>query len=234
MEHFISISKALRRAARSVAVLVGLAVGVYFIVRYVPRYFVVTEASYGTYFWPRAGWVLTHVALSLLAITIGPLQLWARIRERYWRFHRLAGRIYLIGVAGGSVAAIGLSLTAGFTPAYRSGLFFLALAWMGTTGMAFAAIRRRKIAQHREWMIRSYVVTFSFVTFRVVRDIFVANGLGTFEEMLVVMSWASWAVPLLITEMVIQGRAIFSTFAAMRKHEQHARAPSSMEEVSNL
>jgi uncharacterized membrane protein len=136
------------------------------------------------------------------------------MREQHWGFHRLAGRAYLVGVAGGSVTAIGLSLTAAFTPAYRSGLFFLALAWMGTTTMAFAAIRRRKIAQHREWMIRSYVVTFGFVTFRVVRDIVVAQGFATFEEMLVVMAWASWAVPLLVAEMALQGRAIFSTSAS--------------------
>jgi uncharacterized membrane protein len=205
-----------RRVARLAAVLIGLAVGVYIVLRYVPRFFVVTEASYGSYFWPRVGWVLPHVALSLLAITIGPLQLWSRIREHHWRFHRLAGRVYLAGVAAGSVSAIGLSLTAGFTPAYRVGLFFLALAWMGTTGMAFAAIRRRRITQHREWMIRSYVVTFAFVTFRVARDIVVANGLGTFAEMQVVMAWASWAVPLLITEMMLQGRAIFSKTAATR------------------
>lgn len=203
----------LRRAAVSAAMLSGLAIGLYFVVRYVPQYFVVAEASYGPYFWPRAGWLLPHVALSLLAIIIGPLQLWRRIRERHWRFHRLAGRVYLLGVAGGATAAIGLSLTAGFTPAYRSGLFFLALAWLGTTAMAFAAIRRRKRAQHREWMIRSYVMTFAFVTFRVARDVVVARGLATFAEMLPVMAWASWAVPLVVTEMVLQGRAIFSTSA---------------------
>lgn len=68
-----NISKAwtLRRTAHSTAVLIGLAVGVCFIVRYVPQYLVVTEASYGPYFWPRVGWVLPPVGVSLLAITIG-------------------------------------------------------------------------------------------------------------------------------------------------------------------
>jgi uncharacterized membrane protein YozB (DUF420 family) len=28
-------------------------------------------------------------------------------------------------------------------------------------------VRRRKIEQHKEWMIRSYVVTLAFLTFRV-------------------------------------------------------------------
>jgi len=201
--------------ARGLAVTAGLGVGAYFVWKYVPQYFVFTEASYGGYFWPRASWVLPHVALALTATVIGPLQLWARVRDRYRRFHRIAGRTYIIAVAGGAAASIGLSTSAGFTPAYRCGLFFLAIAWLATTGMAFAAVRRRNFTQHREWMIRSYVVTFSFVTFRVFRDIAVAHGLATFGEMNAVMAWACWAVPLLITEIWFQSRAIFRTSGAV-------------------
>jgi Predicted membrane protein (DUF2306) len=113
-------------------------------------------------------------------------------------------------VLAGSFVAMNLSVTAGFTPAYRSGLFFLAVAWLATTGMAFVAVRRRNFVQHREWMIRSYVVTFAFVTFRVFRDLVVANGLASFAEMQAVSAWACWAVPLLIAEMWIQSRDVFS------------------------
>ena len=37
--------------------------------------------------------------------------------------------------------------------------------------MAFVAIRNRNIAQHRQWIIRSYVVTMGFVSFRLVEDL---------------------------------------------------------------
>ena len=36
---------------------------------------------------------------------------------------------------------------------------------LAISGMALIAIRRRNFIQHKEWMIRSYVVTFAFVTF---------------------------------------------------------------------
>jgi uncharacterized membrane protein YozB (DUF420 family) len=39
----------------------------------------------------------------------------------------------------------------------------LSTAWVLTTGMALAAIRKRAIERHRELMIRSYTVTFAFV-----------------------------------------------------------------------
>src|SRR5688572_24175729 len=51
-----------------------LGVAAFFIVTRVPRYLILTEQSYGPYFWPRSSWVLPHVLGGLLAILIGPLQ----------------------------------------------------------------------------------------------------------------------------------------------------------------
>ena len=84
--------------------------------------------------------------------------------------------------------------------AYAMGLFFLCVAWVTNTGMALWCIRQRQIEQHREWMIRSYVVTFAFVSIRLVSqwlhdyyhqpDVDVADDIGT------ALAWASWAVRL--------------------------------------
>ena len=46
----------------------------------------------------------------------------------------------------------------------------LCTAWIITTSMAVLAIRGRNVIQHREWMLRSYTVTFAFVIFRLVVD----------------------------------------------------------------
>jgi hypothetical protein len=40
-------------------------------------------------------------------------------------------------------------------------------AWMVCTTAAFLTARNRQIAQHRQWMARSYAVTFTFVSSRV-------------------------------------------------------------------
>jgi hypothetical protein len=64
------------------------------------------------------------------------------------------------------------------------------------------------IEQHREWVIRSYVVTFGFVTFRALVTIFEIVGIGTLQEQLVAASWLCWAGPLFITETVLQGRKV--------------------------
>lgn len=189
------------------ALVLGLIV--YFLGKYALHYFTFTPESYGTYFWPRFSWVVPHVACGLLALIIGPLQFWPKIRRDYLQFHRIAGRIYVVAVLVGSAAAFGLASKIEGSPAYSLGLAGLGTAWLTTTVMAFVAIRRKNIEQHRQWMVRSYVVTFAFVTFRLLDDSLRAMHLLTDDERSKVLAWACWAVPLLVTEFILQSRAVF-------------------------
>ena len=75
--------------------------------------------------------------------------------------------------------------------------------WLVTTSMAVLAIRRRNVLQHRQWMMRSYAVTFAFVTFRFGVDALAAQGLPV-PDAQVIMAWACWAVPLLLLEPLLQ------------------------------
>ena len=75
--------------------------------------------------------------------------------------------------------------------------------------MALAAILKRKFEQHKQWMIRSYVVTFAFVSFRVVDDILHHYGYGDIPDHDAMLAWGCWAIPLLFTEAILQGRQIF-------------------------
>jgi hypothetical protein len=72
-------------------------------------------------------------------------------------------------------------------------------------GVAALAIRRRDVFQHREWMMRSYAITFAFVTFRFGADILTSQGVSGTESQ-AIMAWACWAVPLLLLEPLLQLR----------------------------
>jgi Predicted membrane protein (DUF2306) len=87
---------------------------------------------------------------------------------------------------------------------FASGLFGLAVAWTITTGVAYIAIRRRLFELHREWMIRSYVVTLAFVFFRLFDEVAGRLGVGGPVERLEAAAWLGWAVPLLIAEPILQ------------------------------
>jgi hypothetical protein len=125
--------------------------------------------------------------------------------------HVWTGRLYLLGVVVGSSGAF--LMTVYTTPkSFGIALIFLALAWIFTTGVAFAAILRGMVALHKEWMIRSYIVTFAFVMFRVVQDNLpiVVKHLGDSEnDGLANTTWISWLVPLALFELIRQARKMF-------------------------
>jgi hypothetical protein len=158
-------------------------------------------------YWPRRGWLLTHIAGGLIALLTGPVQLWLGLHNVKMDVHRKLGFVYIAGIAIGSVGAIGLALQTDGGLIFGSGLFFLAMAWLTTTSLAFTAIKKNLIDQHKEWTIRSYVVTFAFVTFRIGQVAMTGRGVDL-PTAIGVMAWACWAIPLLITEAVIQGRKI--------------------------
>ena len=158
-------------------------------------------------YWPRRGWLLTHIAGGLIALLSGPVQLWLGLHNVKMNVHRKLGLIYMAGMGIGSIGAIGLALQTGGGPVFGSGLFFLAMAWITTTTLAYVAIRKGLTEQHKEWTIRSYVVTFAFVTFRAGQVAMVGRGIPL-QTAIDIMAWACWAIPLLITELVLQSRKI--------------------------
>jgi len=107
--------------------------------------------------------LIPHTLAGVFALLIGPINFSTRIRQRYLQLHRVLGRIYVISVFVG--AFTGIALAAG-----RPGLpgtSMQAAAWIVCTTAAFITARNRQIIQHRQWMARSYAVTFTFVSSRV-------------------------------------------------------------------
>jgi uncharacterized membrane protein len=161
-------------------------------------------------YWPRRWWLLLHITTGMVALLSGPVQLWLGLTEQRMQLHRRLGITYMTSVAASSMAAYYLAFNTDGGWVFGSGLASLATAWLITTGMAFVAIRRHLYEQHKEWMIRSYVVTTAFVSFRVVYGALQAAHVGTVFEQLALSSWFCWAVPLLVNEAILQGRKILA------------------------
>ena len=128
-------------------------------------------------------WMLyPHAVAATIAFLSGPFQFSTRLRRRYTRFHRVLGRIYVGSVF---VAAPLAMLSTAFHNYPKAIYFQVAIAvqggaWLLTTGVALMAAIRRRIPQHREWMIRSYAVTFTFIGTRVLQPIPAWSHLGRF------------------------------------------------------
>ena len=107
--------------------------------------------------------LIPHTLAGIFALVIGPINFSSRIRQRHLTLHRVLGRIYAISVLVG--AFTGIALAAG-----RPGLpgtSMQAAAWIVCTSAAVITARNHQIPQHRQWMARSYAVTFTFVSSRV-------------------------------------------------------------------
>jgi hypothetical protein len=180
---------------------------------FVVPYLTFDPAHFGT-LWPRRGWLFMHIGFGSVALLAGPLQVWLGSTRRQLGLHRPLGYVYITCVLLSSIAAYYLAFHTDNGWVFGSGLVGLATTWLIVTGLAFLAIRRRLFVQHQEWMIRSTVVTFAFVTFRifygVVHEVL---HIGTPEEALGAAAWFCWGAPLLVTEAVLQGRKILSARA---------------------
>jgi predicted membrane protein DUF2306 len=188
-----------------------------FVLKYVFRYYLhYQEAAFtdptrgAANYWAMRRWLLMHITGGMLALLTGPWQFWTGFRVRYSRLHRWTGRVFLCAVAIGSVGAFRMAIATTFGWAFGTSLFMLATAWVTTAGMAYYAILTRRIQIHKEWMARAYVVTFAFVTFRVLNDYYPGSRLQPDSDRSITMGWASWVVPLLITEVILQLRRMRS------------------------
>jgi uncharacterized membrane protein len=144
-----------------------------------------------------------------VALTTGVVQLWLGLTNRAATLHRTLGKVYGSAILVGSVGGYYLSFAIPTTEVvYAAGLFLLCTAWVITTSMALFAIRRRDVIQHREWMLRSYTVTFAFVTFRLFEIVLDKLHFASREDVATIMSWGCWAVPLMLVEPLIQLRKV--------------------------
>jgi uncharacterized membrane protein len=109
------------------------------------------------------GLLIPHTLAGIFALLIGPVNFSSRIRQRHLQLHRVLGRVYVISVFVGSFTGIALAWGRPGLP----GTSMQAAAWIVCTTAAFITARNRQIVVHRQWMARSYAVTFTFVSSRV-------------------------------------------------------------------
>jgi uncharacterized membrane protein len=111
-------------------------------------------------------WVTLHLIGGSVVLITGPLQFARRIRIRFVDFHRLSGKVYIIGAFIAGLSALRLSVASPCVPC-RVSLFILAVLTLATTFAAWWSIKRRNITAHRQFMIRSYICAIAFVGVRI-------------------------------------------------------------------
>lgn len=193
------------------AVVLGLgflvaAAGIGWFVRRDALDFVTFDAEKFTpYYWPRRQPLLLHIGGGFVALTAGLVQVFLGLTGRTQRAHRWLGRLYLVAVTAAAFAALYLVTTIPLS-GYSAGLLGLALCWVVTSSMGYRAVRRGALAEHRAWMLRSYVVTFGFVSLRLIQNIIMGLGWADEDTSVAIAAWLCWLVPLVIAEPLIRAQ----------------------------
>ena len=190
--------------------IIPILIALWFLNSFAFQYLTLERDRFGIY-WPRREWLYVHIVAGALALFSGPMEFWFGLNRREKLLHHISVGTYALAVFASAGAALYLAKHTYFGWVFGMGMIAMSLAWIISTAFATVAICLHLTEQHREWMIRSYVLTFGCVTLRVFIQVLQIAGIGTMFVQMSAASWFSWSVPLLIAEFVIQGRKIFAT-----------------------
>ncbi|WP_199881272.1 DUF2306 domain-containing protein [Streptomyces sp. CB03911] len=146
--------------------------------------------------------LMLHVGGGVVALVLGPWQFPPRLRARRPALHRLVGRVYLAAALATAVGGLLLVPKGLFGPIAPLGFAALAVLLLVATVAAFVSIRRGAVERHRIWMVRSYALIFTGVTFRLWISGFSAAGVP-FGQAYGSGAWAAWLLNLLVAEHVV-------------------------------
>lgn len=176
-----------------------------------------------------------HFALTFLHMTggtgmllLGAANLYLATRKIHFPLHRLLGRAYLAFGAMGTLSALFVALNSFHKPKgspiltnISVSLAVLSLAWLAFAFMGWRAVRNRRFDNHRDWMIRTYVLVWAFVFCRLGSRVPQLGDLGNGEA----FSWLSWVGPLIVCEIALQWRDGDAKAPSRRATAASATAP---------
>lgn len=157
--------------------------------------------------------VFLHAVSGTVMLVIGAVNLYLGATRKHFRLHRPLGLAYLVGGSVSAVSAIILALGNGhgkpskafaFDPLRSDDLGWalatLGAAWLACAAMGYRAASNRRFTSHQAWMIRSYVLVWSFVLCRLIGQFPSLPQLGSGGA----LAWLSWTIPLLACEVALQ------------------------------
>jgi len=176
---------------------------------------------------PFKWWLLPHGIAGACALLLGPMQFSDRLRDRFRRLHRVAGRIYVAGVF--VAAPLGFYIQyfeerLGDPRSFSIAAAADAALWVITTGIALVFVLKGKVQEHRQWMTRSFAVALVFLEVRVI------GGVGGWENLDVhaneTIVWACLAFSTLSADLVLQWQNLWRSPSAVRRHSRASRQPT--------
>ena len=148
-----------------------------------------------------------HILFSIFSLLAGLTQFSKYILTKYKKLHRVMGYIYILDVicvAGPS--GLIMACYANGTIVSKTSFALLSVLWVGFTCMAIIKALKKDFTQHENWMIRSYALTLSAVSLRLMAFVLPKFVHLTAHTEYALIAWLSWTINLLLAEWIIYFR----------------------------
>lgn len=146
-----------------------------------------------------------HAITASIALLLGAFQFIARRRGGRAAWHRTVGAAYIACCLVSAPAGLILALGSRAGPVATVGFGLLAVIWFYVNAKGLRAVLDRRYAEHGEWMIRSYALTFAAVTLRLYLPLGGALGFD-FMDTYRLTAFISWIPNLMIAELWLVSR----------------------------
>lgn len=156
----------------------------------------------------------THITAGALCITSALIQFSSWILKKRKKIHVVSGKIYVFVVLLiGAPSGLYMTFFAKGGYAERGAFLAMAIFWFFTTYKGFVtAARDKNFVAHKYWMIRSYAMALTAVTFRIYHIVFHELGMDGFNNYSISL-WISIVGNALLAEAIIysQTKKYFKT-----------------------
>jgi hypothetical protein len=157
----------------------------------------------------------THIFAGAVCIATALIQFSRYILKKSKAIHRWSGKLYVAVVLFvGAPTGLYMSFFAKGSFWERVLFMFMAGCWFFTTYYGLTTIHKKNVVAHKIWMMRSYAMAMTAVTFRVYHIVFYLVGWGHLENYEVSL-WISVIGNMLFAEYIIyrKSRSYFKSFA---------------------
>lgn len=152
-----------------------------------------------------------HILFSILTLIAGLTQFSNYVLKKQKRLHKIMGYVYVFDVlliAGPS--GLIMAYYANGTTLAKSSFIILSLLWIAFTAFAIIKIYKKDLIEHQKWMIRSYALTLSAISLRLMALIFPHFFHLSAHTEYATIAWLSWTINLVIAESIIYFKKLSS------------------------
>ena len=158
------------------------------------------EIAYPHYQWA----FFSHVYSSIFVLLAGIPQFSKTIRNRLPKIHKSLGALYIflvLFIASPSGLVMAFHANGGFFS--KISFSIQAVLWFVFTYKAYQYIREKDWIKHRKFMLRSYALTLSAISLRLLKWIIVSTFEWPPMDTYKMVSWLGWIVNIVVIEMYL-------------------------------